>query len=117
MALLISNVVNVTVASTPYTPVKKTPPKGVKFKTPPIESEELDRFYDIVFASDTFFASWAGRTGHYPYDRTGHGADNQDGYIYLWPTTNMYAPDLIWKMSADSQLAAHFCREYIEINI
>ncbi|EBT5445582.1 hypothetical protein CK313_20115 [Salmonella enterica] len=64
--------------------------KGLKFRTPPRESEELNRFYDLVFSPETFFASWCGRNGHYAYtssDKPWRQAENQDGFIYLWPMT------------------------------
>lgn len=69
---------------------KQTLLKGVKFKTPPRESEELNRFYDLIFSPEAFDASWCGRTGHYAYtspDKPWRQAENQDGFIYLWPIT------------------------------
>lgn len=96
-------------------------PKGVKFKTPPRETEELGRFYDLVFDYNTFYASWCGGVGHYAYttpDKPWRAADDQDGYIYLWPTSrHSIAGDWVsWEMSADPRIAASMCREYVEIN-
>ncbi|MBJ8796723.1 hypothetical protein I5398_11850 [Citrobacter freundii] len=91
--------------------------KGVKFKTPPEESEELDRFYNIVFDDDSFCASWAGRVGHYPYGNSTALAPNNDGYIYLWPEIRGSHRDAWWKMSADSSIAKSMCKEFIEIRV
>lgn len=96
--------------------------KGVKFKTPPRESEELGRFYDLVFAPDTFFAGWVGHIGHYAYANKGKPwgeATNQNGYIYLWPVTRHSIIDtyVTWSMSANPAAAHAFCREFVEINL
>ncbi|MCX8980089.1 hypothetical protein NLN92_18970 [Citrobacter portucalensis] len=96
--------------------------KGVKFKTPPRESDELGRFYDLVFAPEAFFASWAGCIGHYAYaaeKKPWGAADNQDGYIYLWPETRQSIVDtfIIWRMSAHPAAAHACCREFVEINL
>lgn len=96
--------------------------KGVKFKTPPRESEELGRFYDLVFDPDTFFASWCGRSGQYAYAVEGKPwsvADNQDGYIYLWPRLHHTWTDsyYTWDMTANPNVAARMCPEYVEINL
>lgn len=94
---------------------KQTLLKGVKFKTPPRESEELDRFYDMVFSPDAFFASWAGRVDHYAYGEHPHQvAQNQDGYVYLWPETSISGWTQ-WKMSANADWARDCCCVYVEI--
>ncbi|WP_417633187.1 hypothetical protein [Citrobacter freundii] len=96
--------------------------KGVKFRTPPRESEELGRFYDLVFSPEAFFASWCGRNGHYAYtspDKPWRQAENQDGFIYLWPRTHfsLWGEYITWEMSADPEWAKQCCRVFVEINV
>jgi len=94
---------------------------GVKFKAPPKGSKELDEFYDLVFGSRTFDASWAGRVGHYLYGDDHQIADNQDGYVYLWPRLwNAHIQSgrgVRWIMSADYSIASSMSCKYVEINI
>jgi hypothetical protein len=90
---------------------------GVKIKTPPIETEELGRLYDLIFSPDAFFASWAGRVGHYAYGSKHQMAVSQDGYLYLWPRTNSYwGPDGNFLMTADPSIAKTMCGMYVEID-
>lgn len=89
--------------------------KGLKFKTPEKDSEELSKFYDLVFDPNLFFASWVGRVGHYPFDREPACSDNQDGYIYLVPC--FWQNGTPWKMTADSKSANMLLVEYVEINL
>lgn len=84
----------------------------LKFKTPPIESEELGRFYDLVFAPDTFFASWVGRVGHYAYGKDHNVATDQDGFVYLFLDYNM-----TWQMTASPTFVSWPSARFIEINI
>lgn len=85
--------------------------KGVKIRIPPKGSEELDRFYDLVFNPLGFNAGWAGRIGHYPFDRDGYAAPNQDGFVYLFEYSNFY------RMTADSQFGRSMHREWVEVVI
>lgn len=91
-------------------------PKGVKFRTPPRGSAELDRFYDLVFSPIAFDAGWYGRIGHYAYDDTDgeRAAREQDGFIYLWPTKRSGWTS--WRMSANPEVVNITGLEFIEIN-
>lgn len=97
-------------------------PKGLKFKTPPRESEDLGRFYDLVFSPETFFASWCGRIGQYAYcapEKPWGLAENQDGFIYLWPLKRfaLMGEYYSWEMSANPETAQCCCPEFVEINL
>lgn len=93
--------------------------KGVKFKTPPRETVELDRLYDVVFNHKSFDAGWCGRVGHYIYSDSGddRAAQNQDGFVYLFPLSYVNGEGYFWRMTADPKTAAAMCKEYVEINI
>ena len=98
--------------------IETTPcPKGVKFKSPDIESPELDKLYNLVFDSHGFDASWAGRLGHYLYGYTNQVADDQDGYLYLWPVSYVNGNGWRWLMSASPSMASAKSIKYVEINI
>ena len=88
-----------------------TEPVVLKFKTPPAESEELNRFYNLVFSPEAFFASWVGRVGHYAYGKEYCVADDQDGFIYLFLEHNGQ-----WGMTASSTFVNWNAR-FVEINI
>ncbi len=64
-----------------------------KIKTPPIQTPELDAFYDVLFKE--LNAGWAGY-GHYTY---GDGAAQlQDGFVYLFKRLGS------WTMTCDHTL-------------
>lgn len=86
-------------------------PVVLKFKTPPAESEALNRFYNLVFSPEAFFASWVGRVGHYAYGKEYCVADDQDGFIYLF-----LEHDGQWGMTASSTFVNWNAR-FVEINI
>lgn len=87
-------------------------PVVLKFRTPPAESEELNRFYNLVFSPDAFFASWVSRVGHYAYGKKHCVADDQDGFIYLWLEHNGQ-----WSMTASPSFVEHMQVRVVEINI
>lgn len=88
-----------------------TEPVVLKFKTPPAESEELNRFYNLVFSPDAFFAGWVGHRGHYAYGKEDCVADDQDGFIYLFLKHNGQ-----WEMTASPSFVNWNAR-LVEINI
>lgn len=96
-------------------PNAKPNPKGIKIPIPAPYTEELGRFYELVFLNQYGFnASWVAH-GHRAY---GEGeAINQDGYVYLWPVLRgLFSDWQVYFMSADPEFAKDRAIEYVEIN-